>query len=86
VAHLAAQGLTNRQVATRLYVSPHTVGARLRQIYRRLDIASRVDLTRIVTELATKGRGVGRGWAHDNADVVGANLTVRDTTRVLRHP
>ena len=54
VAHLVAQGLTNRDVASRLYVSPHTIDFHLRQIYRKLDIASRVDLTRIVTERTTK--------------------------------
>ncbi|GHH39940.1 LuxR C-terminal-related transcriptional regulator [Lentzea cavernae] len=47
VAALVAHGLTNRQVATELFVSPHTVGFHLRQIYRKLDIRSRVDLARI---------------------------------------
>ncbi|SFR03730.1 ATP-, maltotriose-and DNA-dependent transcriptional regulator MalT [Lentzea waywayandensis] len=47
VAALVAAGLTNRQVATELFVSPHTVGFHLRQIYRKLDIRSRVDLARI---------------------------------------
>ncbi|MFC0437335.1 ATP-binding protein [Kutzneria buriramensis] len=47
VARLVAHGLTNRQVATELFVSPHTVGFHLRQIYRKLAIQSRVDLARI---------------------------------------
>ncbi|MFD4669847.1 LuxR C-terminal-related transcriptional regulator [Lentzea sp. NPDC058450] len=47
VAALVAHGLTNRQVATELFVSPHTVGFHLRQVYRKLDIRSRVDLARI---------------------------------------
>ncbi|MEV3873981.1 LuxR C-terminal-related transcriptional regulator [Streptomyces sp. NPDC049906] len=48
VAHLVARGLTNRQVAGELFISPHTVSFHLRQIYRKLSIQSRVDLTRIV--------------------------------------
>lgn len=47
VARLVADGLTNRQVARELFVSPHTVGFHLRQIYRKLAIGSRVDLARI---------------------------------------
>ena len=46
VARLVAGGLTNRQVASELFVSPHTVGFHLRQIYRKLSIQSRVDLAR----------------------------------------
>lgn len=34
VALLVARGLTNRQVAGELFVSPHTLGFHLRQIYR----------------------------------------------------
>ncbi|MFD4637171.1 LuxR C-terminal-related transcriptional regulator [Lentzea sp. NPDC058436] len=47
VARLVADGLTNRQVAKELFISPHTVGFHLRQIYRKLCIQSRVDLARI---------------------------------------
>lgn len=48
VTRLVARGLTNRQVASELFISPHTVGFHLRQIYRKLAIRSRVDLARIV--------------------------------------
>ncbi|MGH3787683.1 MAG: LuxR C-terminal-related transcriptional regulator [Pseudonocardiaceae bacterium] len=44
VAELVATGLTNRQVATRMFLSPHTVGFHLRQIFRKLGIRSRVEL------------------------------------------
>jgi DNA-binding CsgD family transcriptional regulator len=44
--------MTNRQVAAQLYLSPHTVGFHLRQIFRKLEIGSRVDLTRLVVERA----------------------------------
>lgn len=47
VAELVANGLTNRQVANELFVSPHTVGFHLRQVYRKLSLRSRVDLIRL---------------------------------------
>lgn len=46
VAEQVASGLTNRQVANQMFVSPHTVGFHLRQIYRKLEIRSRIDLVR----------------------------------------
>ena len=50
VIDLVAQGLTNREVGERLFVSPHTVDYHLRAIYRKLDLRSRVELTRLVLE------------------------------------
>jgi DNA-binding CsgD family transcriptional regulator len=50
VAQLVADGLTNREVADRLFVSPHTVNTHLRQVFAKLEVNSRVDLTRIATE------------------------------------
>jgi DNA-binding NarL/FixJ family response regulator len=50
VAGLVAQGLNNGQVAARMYISTHTVAHHLRQAFRKLSIASRVELTRIVIE------------------------------------
>ncbi|MEV0306000.1 response regulator transcription factor [Nonomuraea fuscirosea] len=50
IAELVAQGLNNKQVAGRMYLSPHTVAHHLRQAFRKLSIASRVELTRIVIE------------------------------------
>ena len=44
VAELVAQGLTNRQVADRLFMSPHTVEAHLSAVYRSLGIRSRAAL------------------------------------------
>jgi DNA-binding CsgD family transcriptional regulator len=49
-AQLAAQGLNNRQIGSRLYISRHTVAFHLRQIFRKLQIGSRVELTRVVIE------------------------------------
>jgi DNA-binding CsgD family transcriptional regulator/DNA-binding Lrp family transcriptional regulator len=50
VAELVASGLTNREVAERLYISPHTVNTHLRQVFAKLEVNSRVDLTRLATE------------------------------------
>ncbi len=50
VAKLIAQGLTNRQAAARMFLSPHTVSAHLRRIFTKLDIASRAELARIFAE------------------------------------
>ncbi|MFF5563806.1 LuxR C-terminal-related transcriptional regulator [Streptomyces sp. NPDC012623] len=49
VAELVADGLTNQQAARHLYISPHTVGFHLRQIYRKLGIRSRMGLVRFRT-------------------------------------
>jgi DNA-binding CsgD family transcriptional regulator len=50
VCELIAEGLTNRQAATRMYISVHTVSHHLRQTFRKLRIGSRVELARIVVE------------------------------------
>jgi transcriptional regulator of acetoin/glycerol metabolism/DNA-binding CsgD family transcriptional regulator len=47
VVDLVARGLTNKEAAERLFLSPHTVGFHLRSIYRKLEVNSRVDLTRV---------------------------------------
>ncbi|MFE5794735.1 LuxR C-terminal-related transcriptional regulator [Streptomyces sp. NPDC056503] len=48
IARLVAKGLTNKQVASRVSCSPHTVNYHLRQIFRKLGVASRVELARLV--------------------------------------
>jgi len=53
-----------------MYISTHTVAHHLRQAFRKLSIASRVELTRIVIEQATRGElpamspPVSRGFRH----------------------
>ena len=44
------QGLTNRATAEHLLMSPYTVDSHLRSIFRKLDINSRVQLTRVALE------------------------------------
>jgi DNA-binding CsgD family transcriptional regulator len=44
IARLAASGLTNKQIAERLYLSPRTVGGHLYQIFPKLGITTRAAL------------------------------------------
>ena len=46
VAELAATGMTNRDVAATLSISPKTVEANLSRVYYKLDIRSRTELDR----------------------------------------
>jgi len=58
IAQHVAAGMTNREIGARLFLSRHTVDFHLRQIFRKLGINSRVELTRLVVE---------RGAANDLA-------------------
>ncbi|MEU7828498.1 response regulator transcription factor [Nonomuraea sp. NPDC050022] len=50
IVRLVAGCATNKQVADRLYLSPHTVNTHLRHALTKLEISSRVALTRLVLE------------------------------------
>jgi DNA-binding CsgD family transcriptional regulator len=49
VALHAGRGMTNREAAETLFVSPHTVGAHMRHVFEKLGIRSRVELARVVS-------------------------------------
>jgi DNA-binding CsgD family transcriptional regulator len=56
IAELVGQALTNQQIAGRLDRSPHTVNFHLRQIFRKLGIASRVELVSLLRRRAAPTR------------------------------
>jgi len=51
VAQLVAAGLTNREIATRLCLSPKTVEAHLARVFTRLGVKSRAG---VAQQLATQ--------------------------------
>jgi DNA-binding CsgD family transcriptional regulator len=48
VVRLASEGLGNKEIATRLFVSPRTVQAHLSHVYSKLGVSSRVQLAQEV--------------------------------------
>jgi DNA-binding CsgD family transcriptional regulator len=63
VAELAASGMTNRDVAATLFISPKTVEHNLARAYRKLGIHSRAELGQQISQLnlgeSTDSRGAG---------------------------
>jgi DNA-binding CsgD family transcriptional regulator len=48
VSLAAANGLTNKEIGARLFLSPKTVEFHLSRAYRKLDVNSRVELARLI--------------------------------------
>ena len=57
VVALVSEGLTNAEVAERLFISPRTVGNYLSRIYARLGLRSRTQLVSLARE-APKGSDI----------------------------
>ncbi|MFF3487395.1 LuxR C-terminal-related transcriptional regulator [Streptomyces sp. NPDC002701] len=57
VAELVSQGFTNSQVGERLFISGHTVAFHLKKIFRKMNVASRVELTRAWSRVPTATTG-----------------------------
>jgi DNA-binding CsgD family transcriptional regulator len=47
VARLVAEGLSNKEVAAQLYLSPRTIDYHLRNVYSKLGVTSRTHLVRL---------------------------------------
>jgi DNA-binding NarL/FixJ family response regulator len=56
IIELAAQGLTNREIAQRMHLSPRTVQSHLHRSFPKLGIAGRLQLHAVVTPADPPGR------------------------------
>lgn len=56
VATLAARGLTNREIADKLFITVSTVEQHLTRAYRKLDVQRRTDLMAKITSAASPGQ------------------------------
>jgi DNA-binding CsgD family transcriptional regulator len=55
VLALVATGATNREIAERLFLSPHTVKEYTSSLYRKLGARNRADAVRIAEQLGIGG-------------------------------
>ena len=62
IAGFVAEGLTNREVAAQLFVSPRTIDFHLRNVFRKLGITTRTELARL-DPAQTHGSGGDAGPA-----------------------
>lgn len=51
IAHLAGQGLMNKEIASILKISPQTVGVHKNNLYRKLGVSNNIELLRYLQEL-----------------------------------
>jgi DNA-binding NarL/FixJ family response regulator len=52
VARLVAEGSSNRQIATQLFISPNTVEYHLQKVFRKVGVSSRTQLARTLLRAA----------------------------------
>jgi DNA-binding NarL/FixJ family response regulator len=51
IARLAAEGLTNREIGARLFLSPRTIGFHLSNVFPKLQVSTRAQLARALGHL-----------------------------------
>lgn len=56
IAYLAADGLTNREIGSQLFISPNTAAHHLRTVFQKLGVRSRTQLAKAIPD------SVGEGW------------------------
>ena len=59
IAMMAAQGLTNRDIASQLFLSPRTVSTHLYRIYPKLGVSTRTELHRVLADQPTNDPRLG---------------------------
>jgi DNA-binding CsgD family transcriptional regulator len=63
VARLAADGLTNREIAQALFITTKTAKAHLGRVYRKLEITRRAQLVDVLSGVLDDGREAPAGTA-----------------------
>jgi DNA-binding CsgD family transcriptional regulator len=77
IARLVAEGLTNREIAARLTLSPHTIDYHLKHVFSKLRAHSRVQLARIMLS-----HEPGQSWAAPHETAEGVDLFVSTSRRL----
>jgi DNA-binding CsgD family transcriptional regulator/tetratricopeptide (TPR) repeat protein len=67
IAQMASKGLSNREIGTRLFLSPRTVEYHLSKVYPKLDIKSRAELAAWLRGSRSLSLGSGVGLRQDLA-------------------
>jgi DNA-binding CsgD family transcriptional regulator len=57
IAHFVSDGLSNKEVAAQLFLSPRTIDFHLRNVFRKLGISSRTQLARLELDRAGENGG-----------------------------
>ena len=65
IAQMAAEGLTNREIGAKLYLSHRTIGSHLYRVFPKLGITSRAQLGESLAKPSTPPSSVRRAQSSD---------------------